>query len=224
MLHDLTIDLPMIWGGIIALAVLMYVVLDGFDLGIGILFAITRNETDRDKMIASIAPIWDGNETWLVLGGGGLLAAFPAAYSILLPALYVPMMLMLFGLVFRGVAFEFRPNARQSRRILGFGILAWLRGRNTGTGYGSRCIYHRLSRNHRVVAGKQLRLSDGLQRDMRHRPGRGLCIARGLLAHSEDRRQAARTLLRAGLHARHRARGLSCDGQYLDAAGASARC
>jgi cytochrome d ubiquinol oxidase subunit II len=123
-LHDLTIDLPIIWSGIIALAVMMYVVLDGFDLGIGILFAINRDEGDRDKMIASIAPIWDGNETWLVLGGGGLLAAFPAAYSILLPALYIPMMLMLFGLVFRGVAFEFRPNARGSRRFWDLGF--WL--------------------------------------------------------------------------------------------------
>jgi len=124
MLHGLTLDLPVIWSGIIALAILMYVVLDGFDLGIGILFVLNKNEDDRNKMIASIAPIWDGNETWLVLGGGGLLAAFPAAYSILLPALYIPIMLMLFGLVFRGVAFEFRPNARGSRPFWDLGF--WL--------------------------------------------------------------------------------------------------
>ena len=116
MTNDLTIDLPVIWAGIIAFAVLLYVILDGFDLGIGVLFALTRDDTERDRMIASIAPIWDGNETWLVLGGGGLLAAFPTAYSTLLPALYVPIMVMLFGLVFRGVAFEFRPNAGAASR------------------------------------------------------------------------------------------------------------
>jgi len=122
--NEFTIDLPVIWAGIIAFAVLMYVVLDGFDLGIGVLFLVNPDERDRDKMIASIAPIWDGNETWLVLGGGGMLAAFPDAYAILLPALYVPLLLMLFGLVFRGVAFEFRPNAHESRKFWDLGF--WL--------------------------------------------------------------------------------------------------
>ncbi len=111
------IDLPLIWGGIIATAVLMYVLLDGFDLGVGILFPFAPNDQDRTKMINSIAPFWDGNETWLVLGGGGLFAAFPLAYSIIMPALYVPVILMLVCLIFRGVAFEFRFKADTSRKL-----------------------------------------------------------------------------------------------------------
>jgi cytochrome d ubiquinol oxidase subunit II len=102
------LDLPLVWSGVIAFAVFMYVLLDGFDLGVGILFPFARERAERDVMMNSIAPIWDGNETWLVLGGGGLLAAFPLAYAALLPALYLPVMVMLFGLIFRGVAFEFR--------------------------------------------------------------------------------------------------------------------
>ena len=100
--------LTIIWAGIIAFAVAMYVVMDGFDLGIGILFPKFRVGSERDAAMNSIAPVWDGNETWLVLGGGGLLAAFPLAYAIILPALYAPLIAMLLGLVFRGVAFEFR--------------------------------------------------------------------------------------------------------------------
>jgi cytochrome bd ubiquinol oxidase subunit II len=104
------LDLPLVWSGVIAFAVFMYVLLDGFDLGVGILFPFARERAERDVMMNSIAPIWDGNETWLVLGGGGLLAAFPLAYATLLPALYLPVMVMLFGLIFRGVAFEFRHS------------------------------------------------------------------------------------------------------------------
>ena len=97
-----------IWGGILAFAVFMYVVMDGFDLGIGILFSTMQVGRQRDTAMNSIAPVWDGNETWLVLGGGGLLAAFPLAYSIIMSALYAPLIAMLLALVFRGVAFEFR--------------------------------------------------------------------------------------------------------------------
>jgi cytochrome d ubiquinol oxidase subunit II len=104
------LNLPLVWSGVIAFAVFMYVLLDGFDLGVGILFPFARERAERDVMMNSIAPIWDGNETWLVLGGGGLLAAFPLAYAALLPALYLPVMVMLFGLIFRGVAFEFRHS------------------------------------------------------------------------------------------------------------------
>lgn len=100
--------LVLIWAGLIAFAVLAYVVLDGFDLGIGILFPLLRRGTERDAAMNSVAPVWDGNETWLVLGGGGLLAAFPLAYAILMPAVYAPLIAMLLGLVFRGVAFEYR--------------------------------------------------------------------------------------------------------------------
>jgi cytochrome d ubiquinol oxidase subunit II len=110
------LDLPLIWAGLIATAVLLYVMLDGFDLGIGILFPFAKSKEDRDVMMNTVAPVWDGNETWLVLGGGGLLAAFPLAYSVLMPAFYLPVLLMLAGLILRGVAFEFRFRARNRGR------------------------------------------------------------------------------------------------------------
>lgn len=103
-----TIDLTIVWAAIIGFAVMAYVVMDGFDLGIGILFPTFAVGDERDQAMNSIAPVWDGNETWLVMGGGGLLAAFPLAYAIILPATYPLMIAMLLGLVFRGVAFEFR--------------------------------------------------------------------------------------------------------------------
>jgi cytochrome d ubiquinol oxidase subunit II len=106
----MNLDLPMIWAVIIATAVFLYVVLDGFDLGVGILFPFA-SDSERDVMVASIAPVWDGNETWLVLGGGGLFAAFPLAYATLMPAMYLPIGFMLTALIFRGVAFEFRGKA-----------------------------------------------------------------------------------------------------------------
>lgn len=109
------LDLPTIWGSLIATAVFLYVILDGFDLGIGILFPFAPSKKCRDRMMNSIAPFWDGNETWLVLGGGGLFAAFPLAYAIIMPALYVPITLMLIGLIFRGVAFEFRFKAETQK-------------------------------------------------------------------------------------------------------------
>jgi cytochrome bd ubiquinol oxidase subunit II len=100
--------LPVIWAAVLGFAVAMYVILDGFDLGVGILFPFAGSERERDQMMNSVAPFWDGNETWLVLGGGGMMVAFPLAYSIILPALYLPVITMLLALVFRGVAFEFR--------------------------------------------------------------------------------------------------------------------
>jgi cytochrome d ubiquinol oxidase subunit II len=106
------LDLPLIWAGVIATAVLMYVMLDGFDLGVGILFPFAGSVSERDMMMDSVAPVWDGNETWLVLGGGGLLAAFPKAYAAILPALYIPVILMLLALILRGCAFEFRGRGR----------------------------------------------------------------------------------------------------------------
>ena len=108
------IDLATISAFIIAFAVFVYIVMDGFDLGLGILYPLFPNKTDRDVIMNSVAPVWDGNETWLVLGGGGLMAAFPLAYAVLLPAVYTPMIAMLLGLIFRGVAFEFRWRTVQS--------------------------------------------------------------------------------------------------------------
>jgi cytochrome bd ubiquinol oxidase subunit II len=109
-------DLTIVWAFLLAFAVAAYVVMDGFDLGIGILFPLLPVGRERDQAMNAIAPVWDGNETWLVLGGGGLLAAFPLAYAIILPALYTPIIAMLLGLVFRGVAFEFRWRDSRHRR------------------------------------------------------------------------------------------------------------
>jgi cytochrome d ubiquinol oxidase subunit II len=110
------IDLPLLWAIIIGFGLMMYVIMDGFDLGIGILFPFVKGREDRDVMVNSVAPVWDGNETWLVLGGAALLAAFPLAYAVILSALYIPILLMLAGLIWRGVAFEFRFKADESHK------------------------------------------------------------------------------------------------------------
>lgn len=109
------IDLTLIWAVIIAFGVIMYILMDGFDLGVGILFPLAPDDESRNVMMNSVAPVWDGNETWLILGGAGLLAAFPLVYSVFLPALYIGVFLMLAGLIFRGIAFEFRFKATRSR-------------------------------------------------------------------------------------------------------------
>src|ERR1700754_1038909 len=110
------IDLPLVWLIIIAFGLMMYVIMDGFDLGIGILLPFVPDHADRDTMVNTVAPVWDGNETWLVLGGAALLAAFPPVFSVALSALYLPIMLMLAGLICRGVAFEFRFKADEAHR------------------------------------------------------------------------------------------------------------
>lgn len=110
------IDLSVVWFVIIVFGTLMYIVMDGFDLGIGILMPVTRDIRERDTMVNTVAPVWDGNETWLVLGGAALYGAFPLAYSIIVDALSVPLTLMLVGLIFRGVAFEFRFKAFTQHR------------------------------------------------------------------------------------------------------------
>lgn len=128
-MDDVSYWLPVIWVITLGVAVALYVVLDGFDLGIGILFPANPEEHNRDTMMNSVAPFWDGNETWLVLGGGGLFVAFPLAYSVIMPALYLPVIIMLLALVFRGVAFEFRWVAKPShvlwdRAFMGGSIVA----------------------------------------------------------------------------------------------------
>ena len=123
------IDLSLIWVVIIAIGVLIYVVLDGFDLGIGILFPFLKGQDERDVMMNTVAPVWDGNETWMVLGGAALYAAFPLVYATVLSALYMPIILMVIALIFRGVAFEFRFKANKSKHwwdkaFIGGSILA----------------------------------------------------------------------------------------------------
>jgi cytochrome d ubiquinol oxidase subunit II len=117
--------LPVIFAGIMAFSMLSYVVCDGFDLGVGMLFALERGREERDVMVNTIAPVWDGNETWLVLGGAGLYGAFPAAYASVMPALYPLVILMVLGLIFRGVAFEFRFRAHteEHRHLWDVGFL-----------------------------------------------------------------------------------------------------
>ncbi len=134
------LDLPLIWYALIVTVIFLYVLLDGFDLGVGILFPFAPTDACRNRMMNSIAPFWDGNETWLVLGGGGLFAAFPLAYAILMPAFYIPIILMLLGLIFRGVAFEFRFKAEgKSRRIwdysfhIGSVVATFMQGMVLGT-------------------------------------------------------------------------------------------
>lgn len=119
------IDLSLAWVGVIAFGLAMYVIMDGFDLGIGILFPFVPNRAERDVMVNTVAPVWDGNETWLVLGGAGLYAAFPLAYSVLTSALYIPLFLMLAGLIWRGVAFEFRFKADASHQAFWDKAFAW---------------------------------------------------------------------------------------------------
>ncbi len=114
--------LPLIWALILGLSVLIYVVLDGFDLGVGILFGLTRDETARRQMMSAIAPVWDGNETWLVVTGAGLYACFPIVYAVLLPAFYLPLTLLLVSLILRGVAFEFRYKTRRGRWLWDWGF------------------------------------------------------------------------------------------------------
>jgi len=119
------IDLPLVWAIIIGFGLMMYVLMDGFDLGIGILFPFVHTREERDTMVNTVAPVWDGNETWLVLGGASMFAVFPLAYSIVLSALYLPLVLMLAGLIWRGVAFEFRFKADEAHRPFWDKAFAW---------------------------------------------------------------------------------------------------
>jgi len=136
---SIAVDLATLWAFIIALAVFIYVVMDGFDLGLGILFPLFPAKHDRDVITNTVAPVWDGNETWLVLGGGGLMAAFPLAYAVLLPALYAPMIAMLVGLIFRGVAFEFRWRTRAQRNLwdIAFAGGSWVAALAQGIALGA---------------------------------------------------------------------------------------
>ena len=136
---NITIDIATIWAFIIAFAVFVYVAMDGFDLGLGILYPLFPAKADRDLIMNSVAPVWDGNETWLVLGGGGLMAAFPLAYAVLMPALYTPMIAMLIGLIFRGVAFEFRwrTTRQRNRWDLAFAGGSWLAALAQGIALGA---------------------------------------------------------------------------------------
>ena len=115
-------NLALFWAAVISVSILVYVVLDGFDLGVGVLFGTVRDEAIRVQMLDAIAPTWNGNETWLVLSGVGLFAAFPVAYAVFMGAFYIPVLLLLFGLIFRGVAFEFRYRSERMRPFWDWGF------------------------------------------------------------------------------------------------------
>ncbi|MCP1195649.1 cytochrome d ubiquinol oxidase subunit II [Acetobacter senegalensis] len=131
---DFAYWLPIVWAVILIAAISIYVILDGFDLGIGMLFALERDPGRRDVMVNTIAPVWDGNETWMVLGGAVLYGVFPGAYATLLPAFYLPIVLMLLALIFRGVAFEFRVMTRGTPRER-----LWTTGFMVGSGLAAFC-------------------------------------------------------------------------------------
>ncbi len=130
--------LALFWAGAIALSILIYVILDGFDLGVGILFGSTQEEDKRVGMMNTIAPFWDGNETWLVIVGAGLFATFPVVYAVFLGAFYLPVLLMLLALIFRGIAFEFRERSNKMRRVwdrgffIGSVVVAFVQGAAIG--------------------------------------------------------------------------------------------
>ncbi|MGO9994918.1 MAG: cytochrome d ubiquinol oxidase subunit II [Steroidobacteraceae bacterium] len=137
--------LPNFWAAVLALGLLLYVVLDGFDLGVGILFGFAREETTRRQMFAAISPIWDGNETWLIVGGTVLFAAFPIVYALILSTFYLPICLMLCALILRGVAFEFRQKASLRFRPLwsvGFAVGSLVAAFVQGAAVGA--LVHRL--------------------------------------------------------------------------------
>ena len=139
-------SLAHLWAGIIAVAILVYVLLDGFDLGVGILFGMTRDGAKRGPMMAAIAPFWDGNETWLVVIGASLFAAFPAVYAVFLSAFYLPVLLLLVGLIFRGVAFEFRYRSERIRGVWDFGFAAGSTMAAHNSSSPSGVSYRRLAR------------------------------------------------------------------------------
>ena len=179
--------LPLVWAALLGIGVIMYVLLDGFDLGIGILFLTGADEQERDTMMNLIAPYWDGNETWLVLGGAGLLVAFPMAYGIIMPALYLPVMIMLLALVFRGVAFEFRFVAKPRHRwwdwsfALGSTVATFCQGLVLGG------FVQGISVKDGQFAGRKLRMAGAVPYPLRIRAHRRLRAPWLVLAHDEDR-------------------------------------
>ena len=196
--------LALFWAGVIAAAILIYVVLDGFDIGVGILFGTTRDETKRRQMMTSIAPFWDGNETWLVVIGASLFAAFPAVYAVFLGAFYLPVLLMLLGLIFRGIAFEFRYRSAGMRRFWDGGfffgslVVAFVQGAAVGA------MMRGIPVENMQYAGDALIWLHPFPGPDRHWPRPRLRAARRRLDRLQDRGRAARLGLCAHPLARRR--------------------
>ncbi len=183
--------LALFWAAVIAVAIVVYVVLDGFDLGVGILFGTTRDTALRNEMMDAISPFWDGNETWLVVIGASLFAAFPVVYAVFLPAFYIPVLLLLFGLIFRGVAFEFRYRG-QCARIVGLGLLSRFDDRRFCSGRGGRRDDPRHPCRGRTICRRPLRVAGAFAGVHRHWPRARLRVARRRLACAEVRGRVAR--------------------------------
>ena len=201
------IDLPLLWAIIIGFGLMMYVIMDGFDLGIGILFPFVPDRDDRDTMVNTVAPVWDGNETWLVLGGAALLAAFPLAYSVILSALYLPLVLMLAGLIWRGVAFEFRFKADDAHKPFWDKAFAWGSYRRLLPGRGARRVHQRIQGRKWRLCRRPVRLADTIQLVYRRRPPGRLRTAWCHLARDEDRGDSAESHARARTTDHHRSAG-----------------
>ena len=184
--------LPLIWAAVIGIAVVMYVLLDGFDLGIGILFPFTQNESERDQMTRSIAPYWDGNETWLVLGGAGLFVAFPKAYAVIMPAFYLPVIVMLLALVFRGIAFEFRHVSR-SKTGWNFAFAAGSTLATFAQGVILGSLIQGVSVRDGAYSRRLVRLGNAVRVRLRAFADRWLRLARRNVARDENRRAGCRT-------------------------------
>ncbi len=174
--------LPVICAALIGTAVALYVILDGFDLGTGILFPWAQSERERDQMMNSVAPFWDGNETWLVLGGAGLWVAFPVAYAVIMPALYLPVIVMLLALVFRGVAFEFRWIAATSKTYWNFAFAAGSTAGRLLPGHDPRRAHSGHQGGERRFRRRAFRLGDAVRAALRVRRGRRLWAPRRYLA------------------------------------------
>lgn len=215
----MSIDISVIWFVIIVFATLMYIVMDGFDLGIGMLFSVVHDAEERDVMVNSVAPVWDGNETWLVLGGAGLFGAFPLAYAVITDALVIPLTAMLIGLIFRGVAFEFRFKAVPSHRT--FWDYAFAGGSLLAT-FSQGLSSVRLSTALRwLTAASPARRWTGLplQSVLRSGAGSSLSAVGHHVADHEKRRRVAATDARADPQGAAGVDGGDRGGQRLDAVG-----
>ena len=189
-------NLALFWAGVLACSILFYVILDGFDLGVGMLFGTTRNEAHRVRMMNTIAPFWDGNETWLVVIGAGLFAAFPDVYAIFLGAFYFPVLLLLFGLIFRGIAFEFRFRSVRMRWLwdwgffLGSTVVAFVQGAAVGA------MIRGTPGRGWPVRRRSARVAAPVCDPDRDRARARVRAARGGLACAQERRRVARLGLR----------------------------
>jgi hypothetical protein len=218
LIFGLTRDLPTLLGLAVALSVVMYVVMDGFDLGVGILLMFAPSDTDRDVMMNSIAPFCDGNETWLVLGGTLLIAAFPLAYAALLPGFYIPIVTMLFALIFRGTGVRVSFPREPVPLAVGLGVQRRLGARRILPGRHPRRFHRWNSGRKRLLCVRHIRFRQPVLGCLRSGRRRRLCLARRHLVDFADRRNDGKLRAHDLAHCVVRDARLHCGGQHLDAA------